>query len=138
MNKTIIQHILLLLTLLVWGVGVVCAENPVSQTPVAPVQETTATDAVSQSTNICGDANCDQSVDISDVVSVINHIHGSTPSPFSTTAADANSDGDIDISDVVTIINIIHYGTIEATSTINDWVEGNTEGELQEQEIYAD
>ena len=54
-----------------------------------------------------GDANADGTVDVSDVVAVVNHILDRTSANFDTEAADANNDGTIDVSDVVAIVNII-------------------------------
>ena len=53
-----------------------------------------------------GDVNLDGSIDISDVVAVINQMAGSGNYPY----ADVNSDDDVDISDVVAVINIISQG----------------------------
>ena len=54
-------------------------------------------------TQIKGDVNLDGSVDISDIVAIINHIAGSNVYPL----ADVNADGQVDISDIVSVINII-------------------------------
>lgn len=54
-----------------------------------------------------GDVNHDGSVDISDIVAVINTIAGETTYLSS---ADVNTDTNIDISDIVAIINIIANG----------------------------
>lgn len=54
-------------------------------------------------TNIKGDVNEDKSVDISDIVAVINQIAGTTNYRY----ADVNGDKNVDISDIVSIINII-------------------------------
>ncbi len=54
-----------------------------------------------------GDVNADNSVDISDIVAIINVIAGN--STF-TSAADVNNDGQVDISDIVAVINIIATG----------------------------
>jgi adhesin/invasin len=54
-----------------------------------------------------GDANADGTVDVSDVVAVVNHILDRSSANFDTEAADANNDGTIDVSDVVAIVNII-------------------------------
>lgn len=56
---------------------------------------------------ITGDANCDETVDILDVVTVINSILEYDPEPFCASNADANDDGIIDILDAVSIINLI-------------------------------
>ena len=59
---------------------------------------------------LCGDANDDASVDISDVVYLIAYIFsgGSAPSPLD--AGDANCDSTVDISDVVYLIAYIFSG----------------------------
>jgi hypothetical protein len=59
---------------------------------------------------LCGDANHDDAVDISDVVFLIAYIFagGSAPSPL--LAGDANNDGSVDISDVVYLIAYIFGG----------------------------
>ena len=55
-----------------------------------------------------GDVNSDKNIDISDVVAMVNHILGNTPSTsFKVHAADINKDGNIDISDVVALVNMI-------------------------------
>ena len=55
-----------------------------------------------------GDVNGDKKIDISDVVAMVNHILGNTPSTsFKPQAADINKDGNIDISDVVALVNMI-------------------------------
>ena len=53
-----------------------------------------------------GDANCDGSVDISDVVLAVNHVLGSG-AVKSENNTDTNQDESIDISDIVAIVNII-------------------------------
>jgi len=61
-------------------------------------------------TFVCGDANTDQSVDISDAVYLIAYIFsgGAAPSPM--TAGDANCDDAVDISDVVYVVSYIFSG----------------------------
>jgi hypothetical protein len=61
-------------------------------------------------TYLCGDANADATVDISDVVYLIAYIFsgGSAPSPW--LAGDANCDSTVDISDVVYLIAYIFSG----------------------------
>ncbi len=56
------------------------------------------------------DANCDDLVDISDAVFLIEYIFGGGPAPRFLQAADANHDGTIDISDVVALIAYIFGG----------------------------
>jgi hypothetical protein len=50
-----------------------------------------------------GDVNTDGTVDISDIVAIINQIAGTT----SYQLADVNGDKAVDISDIVAVINII-------------------------------
>lgn len=56
-----------------------------------------------------GDANGDGSVDISDVVVIVNYIlnDGSVSGQFVFENADVNNDGAVDISDVVGVVNLI-------------------------------
>ncbi len=56
---------------------------------------------------LCGDADGNQSVEISDVVFLIDYIFKSGPAPDPTEAADVNLDGAIDIGDPVYLINYI-------------------------------
>ncbi len=62
-----------------------------------------------------GDVNSDQTVDISDVVAVINTMAGDN---IYKSTADVNNDGDTDISDVVAIINIMAYGAPDDKNSI--------------------
>ena len=59
---------------------------------------------------VCGDANSDDVVDISDAVYIINYAFGGGPAPDPLEAGDANSDGNVDISDAVYIINYAFGG----------------------------
>lgn len=54
-----------------------------------------------------GDANGDNSVSITDAVTVVNHILGNPTDEFIEVAANTNDDEDISISDVVGVVNII-------------------------------
>lgn len=54
-----------------------------------------------------GDANCDEMVNIQDVVTILNFIMGTNPQPFCLENADINNDGVINIIDVVGTVNII-------------------------------
>jgi len=54
-----------------------------------------------------GDANGDGSVNIVDVVAVINYIIGNDPEPFIMENADVNGDGIINVLDAVGTVNII-------------------------------
>ncbi|HER00590.1 MAG TPA: hypothetical protein ENO22_14730 [candidate division Zixibacteria bacterium] len=59
---------------------------------------------------ICGDANSDQSVNVSDAVTIINYVFvgGSQPDPLA--SADANCDTTVNVSDAVWIINYVFVG----------------------------
>ena len=54
-----------------------------------------------------GDANGDGLVNAADIVAVVSHINGKTPTGFVKKAADANKDQQVDESDVKAIANII-------------------------------
>lgn len=56
---------------------------------------------------ILGDVNGDGSVDVLDVVTLVNSIIGKSPSPFVEAAADMNDDNAIDVLDVVKLVNRI-------------------------------
>ena len=63
-----------------------------------------ATSVIITASGLKGDVNRDGSVDISDIVAVINTIAGNDT--YKSTA-DVNGDSKVDISDIVMIINII-------------------------------
>jgi hypothetical protein len=54
-----------------------------------------------------GDANCDETVNVLDVVTIVNYIMGANPDPFCFENADVNQDDVIDVLDVVATANII-------------------------------
>ncbi len=59
---------------------------------------------------ICGDAQGDESINVSDAVYIINYVFvgGAAPDPLE--AADANCDSSINVSDAVWIINYVFVG----------------------------
>ncbi|MBD3218537.1 MAG: hypothetical protein GF310_09700 [candidate division Zixibacteria bacterium] len=59
---------------------------------------------------ICGDANTDQNVNISDAVLTINYIFIGGDPPFPLESGDTNCDEDVNVSDAVWIINFIFIG----------------------------
>jgi len=61
-------------------------------------------------TYLCGDANTDGKISISDVVYLINYLFKNGPSPNPFEAGDDNCDGKISISDVVYLINYLFKG----------------------------
>jgi alpha-amylase len=54
-----------------------------------------------------GDANGDGTVDVADVVAIVNYILEKPGETFNAAAADVNGDGNIDVGDVVSTVNII-------------------------------
>ena len=59
---------------------------------------------------VCGDANGNSAVSISDVVYLINYIFAGGPAPNPVLAGDANCSGAVSISDAVYLINYIFGG----------------------------
>jgi uncharacterized protein YjdB len=57
-----------------------------------------------------GDVNADGTVDVEDVVAIVNQILGSPSDNFNISASDINGDGQIDVEDVVATVNIILSG----------------------------
>lgn len=70
-------------------------------------------------TLLLGDADDDETVDVNDVVCIVNHILKKTADIFNAEAADVNNDGSIDVADVVATVNIILGKTSEARSKVN-------------------
>ena len=60
---------------------------------------------VSDGSGILGDVNSDETVDVLDVVVLVNMILGSEPINYGT--ADLNNDNQINVQDIITLINII-------------------------------
>ena len=58
-----------------------------------------------------GDANCDKSLSVTDVVMLANAIMGENSNEFNEFAADANCDGVISVSDIVCTATVIMSGT---------------------------
>jgi hypothetical protein len=60
---------------------------------------------------ICGDANNDSTVNVSDAVFIINYVFvgGDPPRPI-LACGDANNDGTVNVSDAVSIINYVFVG----------------------------
>lgn len=87
--------------------------------------------AVTPKTATLGDANGSGTVDVADVVTVVNYSIGQGPKPFIFEAADMNADKQIDILDIIGIIKTIanpeakdNEVGVESTATYS--VEGNT------------
>jgi hypothetical protein len=57
-----------------------------------------------------GDANSDDSVNLSDVTTITNYLYQGGPAPPCMNQADANNDGQVNISDAVYLLNWLYYG----------------------------
>ena len=66
---------------------------------------------------ICGDANSDEGVNVSDAVWIINYVFigGEPPDPL--ISGDANCDGSVNVSDAVWVINYVFIGGFEPCDT---------------------
>jgi len=59
---------------------------------------------------ICGDLNTDQTVNISDIVYLINYIYLNGTEPDNELKADVNCDGKISLTDVIYLVNYVFRG----------------------------
>ena len=57
-----------------------------------------------------GDVTGDGSVDVADVIYLINYLYKSGPVPSPLQAGDANGDGNVDVADVIYLINYLYKG----------------------------
>ena len=65
-------------------------------------------DCIENECSANGDANQDGTVNVSDIIMVVNHIIGSsTLSDSALCASDLNGDGAINVTDIITIVNVI-------------------------------
>jgi hypothetical protein len=71
---------------------------------------------------ICGDANGDGSVDIDDIVFLINYVFGGGPEPYPISVGDVNCSGNIDIDDIVYLINYVFGGGPEPCDPDDDGI----------------
>ena len=56
---------------------------------------------------LCGDVNEDGTVNVLDIIALISHIMGGSPSPFNEDAADIIASNTIDVLDIIALVNII-------------------------------
>jgi Dockerin type I domain len=73
-------------------------------------------------TFICGDANSDGTVNVSDAVHIINYVFVGGEPPDLIASADVNCDGSVNISDAVWIINYIFLGGFPPCETNGDGI----------------
>ena len=64
-------------------------------------------DFIKGSNVLLGDANDDGSVNVTDVMTVVNYLLGRENRTFSEVNADVNEDGSIDVTDIMKIVNIL-------------------------------
>lgn len=65
---------------------------------------------------VTGDANGDNTVNVTDYLTIANYILGLNVENFNETAADVNEDNDVNVSDYVGVANIILYGNYTGSS----------------------
>ena len=65
---------------------------------------------------VTGDANGDNTVNVTDYLTIANYILGLNVDNFNETAADVNEDNDVNVSDYVGVANIILYGNYTGSS----------------------
>ncbi len=63
-----------------------------------------------QPTFLCGDANNDGGINVSDAVWIINYVFIGGPAPNPLASGDPNCDGSVNVSDAVYIINYVFVG----------------------------
>ncbi|NIP44645.1 MAG: hypothetical protein GWO41_13885, partial [candidate division Zixibacteria bacterium] len=61
-------------------------------------------------TYICGDANADETVNVSDAVAIINFVFAGAGAPDPIESGDTNCDNSVNVSDAVMIINYVFIG----------------------------
>ena len=67
-----------------------------------------------------GDANGDGSVNVSDIVEIVNYIMGNPSAKFVKAAADLSGDGDVNVTDIVMVVNIIMSVQSASARSMND------------------
>jgi len=77
---------------------------------------------------ICGDANDDATVNVSDAVYIINYVFVSGPLPVPLACGDANSDTTVNVSDAVYLINYVFVsGPLpdDCSPGSGNWIDGD-------------
>jgi thermitase len=59
---------------------------------------------------VAGDPNGDHTVDLGDVIYILNYLYKGGPAPSPTWTGDANSDGVVDLGDAIYILNYLYKG----------------------------
>jgi hypothetical protein len=83
----------------------------------AGVDDVTVTLFTCEPSYLCGDANGDELVNISDAVALIGYIFGGHVAPEPLAAGDANCDGIVNVSDAVSLVGYIFGGGPAPCST---------------------
>jgi hypothetical protein len=72
----------------------------------------------------CGDCNGDGTVDVGDVVYLVNYLYKNGAAPNPVEAGDANCDGIVDVGDVVYLVNYLYRGGSEPCETLANHLKG--------------
>ncbi len=70
--------------------------------------------------SLCGDANADGEINVSDAVWIINYVFAGGDPPDPLQAGEVNCDGDVNVSDAVWIINFVFEGGNEPCDSSGD------------------
>ena len=75
---------------------------------------------IEMSDAIPGDANGDGTVNVTDIVEIVNAILGKPSANFNKEAADVNGDGEVNVTDIVSVVNIILSDPVSARELLGD------------------
>ncbi len=81
-------------------------------------------------TSAMGDANGDFSVNVLDIITIVNYILGQNPQPFIFEASDINRDSVINVLDIIGVVNIILGSNRNIVSTSGTTTQGSASIEL--------
>ena len=59
---------------------------------------------------LCGDANVDQNVNVTDAIYLVNYLFKGGPAPVPVQGSDVNGDGQVNVGDVIYLINYLFKG----------------------------